>query len=162
MLKRTAPPALRKETPPYSSYEDTDDEDDEDGEDVAGRTMAEKPIAAVEERLDDNDSDDDCTGEESDEVNSDSREQEATPPHNKKQRRLYQDAVENEEDNNRAEWSAAETHRTSTSVGCSATSPSCGRRLLQWKRSFWNMPVIMLVIASEEVQQTMRRQPLET
>ena len=104
--------------------EDTDDKDDEDGEDAVGRTMAEKPIAAVEERLDDHDSDDDGTGEESDEVDSDSREQEATPPRKKKQRRLYQDAVENRDDNNRAEWSAAATHHTSTSGGHSATTTS--------------------------------------
>ena len=86
-------------------------------------------IAAVEEGLDDHDSDDDgSTGEESGKIDSDSREQEDTQPHKKKQRRLYQDAVENEEDNNRAEWSAAATHRTSTSGGCSATSPSSGRK----------------------------------
>ena len=120
MPTRTAPPAFRKETPPSSSYDDTDDEDDKDVEDVAGRIMAEKPNTAVE-RLDDHNSDDDGSGEESDEVDSDSRE-DATPPRSKKkQGRLHQDAAENEEANNRAEWSSAVTYRTSTSGGCSTS-----------------------------------------
>jgi DNA-directed RNA polymerase delta subunit len=90
--KITASPALWKETLPSSSYDDSDDEDDKDGEDITGRIISETPIAAVEGLDDDNN--DDGAGEESGEVDSNSREK-ATPPCKKEQRRLYQDAVEN-------------------------------------------------------------------
>jgi hypothetical protein len=59
-----------------------------------------------------------------------SRGEEATPrTRKKKQRKLCQDAVENEEGNNQAEWSAAVTRRTNKSGGGSTTSPSGKRKV---------------------------------
>ena len=121
ILKKSPPPAVRKEPPESSSYDDSENDDDEDDEDdeVLDPAVAVRGHSGTTVGVDDD----------SDEDESDLEE--ASRAHKrKKQRKLYrhEGMVQNEEEQNQAEWGDTGRRCTSPSAGDTSTSPSGQRK----------------------------------
>ena len=121
ILKKSPPPAVRKEPPESSSYDDSENDDDEDDEDdeVLDPAVTVGGHSGTTVGVDDD----------SDEDESDLEE--ASRAHKrKKQRKVYrhEGMVQNEEEQNQAEWGDTGRRCTSPSAGDTSTSPSGQRK----------------------------------
>ena len=121
ILKKSPPPAVRKEPPESSSYDDSENDDDDDDEDdeVLDPAVAVRGHSGTTVGVDDD----------SDEDESDLEE--ASRAHKrKKQRKVYrhEGMVQNEEEQNQAEWGDTGRRCTSPSAGDTSTSPSGQRK----------------------------------
>jgi len=115
--------AGRKVQPEESSYTDDseNDEDDEDDEDdkLVDPAVAVRGHSGTTVGVDDDSDDDESDLEET-----------SRAPKKKKQRKLYrhEGMVQNEEEQNQAEWGDTGTRRTSPSAGGTTTSPSSQKK----------------------------------